>query len=422
MRIPSPPELKPTIIQMQSTDTTEESAVSDRPVDDAATVSAPASTQDGDQKTKKKRRRSSSSLVSQNEIEKRRREHKTAHSIIEKKRRIRMNREFEALKFLIPACRNNLNTSSNNGEGMYKLTILQSTVDYIRYLHSVINIQKSELESKSPEWAQEELQFAQVDVNTDDYRNLENDFNFTKLFEEYNNSTLQATTSTSSHATTSIQNASSNSLPSVSASATSLKPPRALSLPSTSYPSTFPNTATLSFPHQSDISSSSSTRSRASASVSTTTQTPSSQQQQDRFQSLPSPIITPELYPRASKPASTAGTSTNSLDITYQAQPFKQDFHFSLNPSYSNSAHNSTSQSPAIAPKRQQSNSFESLPSCMVTETPQQQQLGNVKNTSPRLEAIHEMEQDQKVTNAAGDALLRMKKDFGVTSIRSLLN
>ncbi|KAL2158508.1 hypothetical protein VTH06DRAFT_4275 [Thermothelomyces fergusii] len=49
---------------------------------------------------------------------------KTAHSIIERRRRSKMNEEFAVLKSLIPAC---------TGE-MHKLAILQAAIEYVRYL------------------------------------------------------------------------------------------------------------------------------------------------------------------------------------------------------------------------------------------------------------------------------------------------
>ena len=50
---------------------------------------------------------------------------KTAHSIIERRRRSKMNEEFNTLKGMIPACR---------GQSMHKLAILQAGIDYMRYL------------------------------------------------------------------------------------------------------------------------------------------------------------------------------------------------------------------------------------------------------------------------------------------------
>ncbi|GAB1311094.1 Transcriptional regulator of form adherence 6 [Madurella fahalii] len=53
---------------------------------------------------------------------------KTAHSLIERRRRSKMNEEFAILKSLIPAC---------TGE-MHKLAILQASIEYVRYLEDCV--------------------------------------------------------------------------------------------------------------------------------------------------------------------------------------------------------------------------------------------------------------------------------------------
>ncbi|KAF8536478.1 hypothetical protein BDD12DRAFT_890139 [Trichophaea hybrida] len=55
---------------------------------------------------------------------------KTAHSLIERRRRSKMNAEFESLKNLVPACR---------GVEMHKLAILQASIEYVRYLEGCVN-------------------------------------------------------------------------------------------------------------------------------------------------------------------------------------------------------------------------------------------------------------------------------------------
>jgi hypothetical protein len=54
---------------------------------------------------------------------------KTAHSLIERRRRFKMNEEFGVLKGMIPACR---------GVEMHKLAILQSSIEYLRYLEKCV--------------------------------------------------------------------------------------------------------------------------------------------------------------------------------------------------------------------------------------------------------------------------------------------
>ncbi|KAI5815004.1 hypothetical protein BZA77DRAFT_355925 [Pyronema omphalodes] len=54
---------------------------------------------------------------------------KTAHSLIERRRRSKMNAEFESLKNLVPACK---------GVEMHKLAILQASIEYVRYLEGCV--------------------------------------------------------------------------------------------------------------------------------------------------------------------------------------------------------------------------------------------------------------------------------------------
>ncbi|KAI9655368.1 MAG: hypothetical protein M1821_005515 [Bathelium mastoideum] len=55
---------------------------------------------------------------------------KTAHSLIERRRRSKMNEEFGVLKDMIPACA---------GQEMHKLAILQASIEYLRYLEQCIS-------------------------------------------------------------------------------------------------------------------------------------------------------------------------------------------------------------------------------------------------------------------------------------------
>ncbi|KAK9454479.1 hypothetical protein V1511DRAFT_488854 [Dipodascopsis uninucleata] len=66
---------------------------------------------------------------------------KIAHSAIERRRRSKMNEEFEALKTLVPACRVAVET---HGEAsLHKLGILQATVEYMKYLEQCLtNLQE----------------------------------------------------------------------------------------------------------------------------------------------------------------------------------------------------------------------------------------------------------------------------------------
>ncbi|ETI22448.1 hypothetical protein G647_06523 [Cladophialophora carrionii CBS 160.54] len=60
---------------------------------------------------------------------------KTAHSIIERRRRSKMNEEFGVLKDMIPAC---------EGVEMHKLAILQAGIEYVRYLEGCVAQLKAE--------------------------------------------------------------------------------------------------------------------------------------------------------------------------------------------------------------------------------------------------------------------------------------
>ncbi len=62
---------------------------------------------------------------------------KTAHSIIERRRRSKMNEEFGVLKDMIPAC---------GGVEMHKLAILQAGIEYVRYLEGCVKQLQGERE------------------------------------------------------------------------------------------------------------------------------------------------------------------------------------------------------------------------------------------------------------------------------------
>lgn len=157
--------------------------------------STPGSLANGISSTKPRKRRRSSHLNTKEDFERKRRELKVQHSIIEKRRRVKMNREFEALKFLVPACRANIlgGFNENNFENssmMHKLTILQSTVEYIKYLHLVIRLLKLQMlipkntRHLFKQWLNQNgnLNFVDFDLDLQKYRDIDHDFNFDKLF------------------------------------------------------------------------------------------------------------------------------------------------------------------------------------------------------------------------------------------------
>ncbi|KAK4634379.1 hypothetical protein CLAFUW4_01071 [Fulvia fulva] len=66
---------------------------------------------------------------------------KTAHSLIERRRRSKMNEEFGVLKDMIPACK---------GQEMHKLAILQASVEYLRYLEQCVSDLQAQHNSPRP--------------------------------------------------------------------------------------------------------------------------------------------------------------------------------------------------------------------------------------------------------------------------------
>ncbi|KAJ1333961.1 transcriptional regulator CBF1 [Microdochium nivale] len=64
---------------------------------------------------------------------------KTAHSLIERRRRSKMNEEFGVLKDLIPAC---------TGD-MHKLAILQASIEYVRYLEDCVATLKTQCDTQA---------------------------------------------------------------------------------------------------------------------------------------------------------------------------------------------------------------------------------------------------------------------------------
>lgn len=188
MRLASPPLLKTTIIQLNKDIDPEDNnyEILTNGYNDTPKLVAPAPFS-VDEAPRKKRRRSSS-FVDDEELAKRRTETKQLHSIIEKRRRVKINREFEALKYLIPACRSTdpaakrlLGANSTTKiDGMYKLTILKAAVEYMLYLHHVIKEQHSVLE-KVLDTYKYDVGFCDVNLDVNQYRNIDQEFDFSEL-------------------------------------------------------------------------------------------------------------------------------------------------------------------------------------------------------------------------------------------------
>ncbi|KAK3394770.1 hypothetical protein B0H63DRAFT_444880 [Podospora didyma] len=111
--LPPPPTRSRKIIQMRPQPVTE------TPASKAAPAAAPAATPS----TGSKRKQPSATSAAGRKIAR-----KTAHSLIERRRRSKMNDEFAVLKNMIPAC---------SGE-MHKLAILQASIEYVRYLEDCV--------------------------------------------------------------------------------------------------------------------------------------------------------------------------------------------------------------------------------------------------------------------------------------------
>lgn len=195
-RLPGPPVLKTTIIQLNKDldveDGNFEILTNEQASASQGTPAPPAVP------GKKKRRRSTANADA-DELAKRKHETKQLHSVIEKRRRLKINREFEALKYLIPACRES-GTASNypnmtskfNGnkiDGMYKLTILKAAVEYILYLHRTIQRQHAII-SHNQGSDYFDASFASVPLDVNQYRDIDHDFSFNELHDEKKNQAI----------------------------------------------------------------------------------------------------------------------------------------------------------------------------------------------------------------------------------------
>lgn len=131
--LPPPPTRSRKIIQMKPRPQ-EEPAVTPSPAKGTASTSshakhAPGSGATAGSKTTSAKKQPSATSAAGRKIAR-----KTAHSLIERRRRSKMNEEFAVLKGLIPAC---------TGE-MHKLAILQASIEYVRYLEDCITKLKAQ--------------------------------------------------------------------------------------------------------------------------------------------------------------------------------------------------------------------------------------------------------------------------------------
>ncbi|RYN95128.1 hypothetical protein AA0120_g3963 [Alternaria tenuissima] len=135
--LPPPPTRSRKIIQMKPKDTQE-------------SPKTPSQTQTANAKTTTaaangtKRKQAGNTTAAGRKIAR-----KTAHSLIERRRRSKMNEEFGVLKDMIPACR---------GQEMHKLAILQASIEYMRFLEQCVsNLKTANSRRDSPSSATSEL-------------------------------------------------------------------------------------------------------------------------------------------------------------------------------------------------------------------------------------------------------------------------
>ncbi|KAL1599809.1 hypothetical protein SLS60_007614 [Paraconiothyrium brasiliense] len=119
--LPPPPTRSRKIIQMKPRESQEQPKTAASPT--SAAKSAPAAGAAGNAGGKKKQ--SGNTTAAGRKIAR-----KTAHSLIERRRRSKMNEEFGVLKDMIPACA---------GQEMHKLAILQASIEYMRYLQQCVD-------------------------------------------------------------------------------------------------------------------------------------------------------------------------------------------------------------------------------------------------------------------------------------------
>ena len=117
--LPPPPTRPRKIIHMKPKSSTEQASAPNtgNPAPKAVPTTPPST-------SNAKRKTPSSNSVAGRKIAR-----KTAHSLIERRRRSKMNEEFGTLKDMIPAC---------DGQEMHKLAILQASIDYVRYLENCV--------------------------------------------------------------------------------------------------------------------------------------------------------------------------------------------------------------------------------------------------------------------------------------------
>ncbi|KAJ5620695.1 hypothetical protein N7510_004679 [Penicillium lagena] len=137
--LPPPPTRTRKIIQMKpkaATASSSKSPAKKKENGKMAAAPAPSDTPANNAATTSKKKQPSTTSAAGRKIAR-----KTAHSLIERRRRSKMNEEFGTLKDMIPACR---------GQEMHKLAILQASIDYVNYLEQCIQDLKAADKSATP--------------------------------------------------------------------------------------------------------------------------------------------------------------------------------------------------------------------------------------------------------------------------------
>ncbi|GAQ10768.1 hypothetical protein ALT_8089 [Aspergillus lentulus] len=124
--LPPPPTRTRKIIQMKPKTQTQAkpAATNSKPSTKDNAKNQPASNANAGVSANSKKKQPSATSAAGRKIAR-----KTAHSLIERRRRSKMNEEFATLKDMIPACR---------GQDMHKLAILQASIEYVNYLEKCI--------------------------------------------------------------------------------------------------------------------------------------------------------------------------------------------------------------------------------------------------------------------------------------------
>lgn len=73
---------------------------------------------------------------------------KIAHSDIERRRRLKINEQFDQLRSLVPAC-TQFKDASGGDSGLHKLEILEHTVKYIEHLHTCLDLTNDQEEEQN---------------------------------------------------------------------------------------------------------------------------------------------------------------------------------------------------------------------------------------------------------------------------------